>query len=51
MDARAKEIAKIIDKNIHKKRINVHSKYLNSDQEFLIREFICSVNQKEKFLR
>lgn len=51
MDASAREIAKIIDKNIHKKRINIHSKYLNSDQEFFIREFIYSVKQKEKFLR
>jgi hypothetical protein len=51
MDAKAIEIAQILDNNIHKKAIVIRSQFLNSNQEHLVREFIHSMNSKDKVLR
>ena len=51
MDVKVTEIAQILDNNIHNKRIVIKSQFLTSNQERFIREFIHSVNIKDKVLR
>lgn len=51
MDVKAIKIAQILDSHIHKKGIVLKSQFLTSNQERFIREFIHSVNIKDKVLR
>jgi hypothetical protein len=49
MNKKTREIARIIDENIHRKRIKIRSD-LNSDQLEYIKGFIKSFHKKENFL-
>jgi hypothetical protein len=51
MNKKTREIARIIDENIHKKRIKIQSDLLASDQLEYSKEFIKSFHKKENFLR
>jgi hypothetical protein len=51
MNKKTKEIARILDENIHKKRIKIRSELLASDQLEYLKEFIISIHKKEKYLR
>jgi len=50
MNKKTREIARIIDENIHKKRIKIRSDLLTSDQLEYLKEFIKSFHKKENFL-
>ena len=51
MNKKTREIARILDENIHKKRIKIRSELLTTDQLEYLKEFIKSFHKKEKFLR
>jgi hypothetical protein len=51
MNKKTKEVAKILDENMHKKKPEILSESLSEEQIVHIKEFIKSFNNVEKFLR
>jgi hypothetical protein len=49
MNKKTRDIARIIDENIHKKRIKIRSDLLTSNQLEYLKEFIKSFHKKENF--